>query len=71
MCAVDHALQAGKSDLADLLQNWHLWQEYRLQYCLGILPFSGQINRSIYDFLLPKGRAELCGCNLPIIARCL
>lgn len=54
MSAVQYALRERKSGLAELCENWHQWQQCRLQFHLGILPFSSTMAENVYRFLVPE-----------------
>jgi hypothetical protein len=54
MSAVQYARREGKSSLAELCENWHQWQQCRLQFHLGILPFSSTKAENVYRFLVPE-----------------
>jgi hypothetical protein len=54
MSAVQYARREGKSGLAELCENWHQWEQCRLQFHLGILPFSSTMAENVYRFLVPE-----------------
>jgi hypothetical protein len=51
--AVEHAERTGKSELADLMQNWSQWQECRLHCRMDVLALTENVSKQVYDYLLP------------------